>query len=41
MTEQNLKISLVKPFCTLNCNFDFLSLISDIELLWRRLGNVG
>jgi len=25
-----VKISLVKPFYTLNCNFNFLSLIFDI-----------
>ncbi len=33
MTDQNLKISLAKPFGTLNCNFNFLSLIFDIGLL--------
>jgi len=31
MTGQNLKkISLVKPFCILNCDFNFLSLIFNI-----------
>ena len=29
MTGQSLKISLVKPFCILNCTFNFLSLVFD------------
>jgi hypothetical protein len=30
------KISLAKPFCILNCNFNFSPLIFDMGLLRRR-----